>query len=234
MDSYFRNNTQKKISVIIRAAYSLTQQCLKLLLEDDRDLTVTDVVATDAQLIDKVSRNKPDVVFINLTDDESQNVTVLTDLFKVAPQTKVLILTSPDSTLDQTAALKLGVTGIVSANRSPRVLIRAIKQVSEGGVWLNQKIIAQLLDNNNGLDNEKAKRNGFFKDNDLTSRELEVIEMIAQGMNNKDISNKLFISEATVRHHLSSIYSKLNVDDRLNLAIYAFQNGIAQSQSASA
>ena len=136
--------------------------------------------------------------------------------------------------MDQTAALKLGVTGIVSANRSPRVLIRAIKQVSEGGVWLNQKIIAQLLDNNNGLDNEKAKRNGFFKDNDLTSRELEVIEMIAQGMNNKDISNKLFISEATVRHHLSSIYSKLNVDDRLNLAIYAFQNGIAQSQSASA
>lgn len=233
MDSYYRNNSQKEISVIIKASFNVTQQCLKLILEDDIELKVVDVAVNDTQLIDKVSQKKPEIVLIDLTDEENQSVSVLTNLFKTVPHTKVLILTNPNSQLDQTEALKLGVAGIVSANRSPRVLIRAIKQVADGGVWLNQKIIAQLLDNNS--DSEKSKRNSLYNgENDITSREREVIEMISRGMNNKDISNQLFISEATVRHHLSSIYSKLNIDDRLNLAIYAFQNGIAQSQSASA
>ncbi len=234
MDLYFKNGTQKRINVIIKTTDILTRHCLKLVLESDKDLNVADGAATDRQLLEKVSQNTPDIVLINLTDEEPQDVAVITELFKIAPHAKVLILSNPDSLLDQAEALKLGVTGIVSANRSPRVLIRAIKQVSEGGVWLNQKVIAQLLDINQGLDVSKSKRTGFYRENDLTARELEVIEMISCGMNNKDISNKLFISEATVRHHLSSIYGKLNIDDRLNLAIYAFKNGIAQSQSAAA
>ena len=98
-------------------------------------------------------------------------------------------------------------------------------------MWLNQKLLTQLLDNSFNTNVGKSK-NKFVKGNELTNRELEVIEMIALGMNNKIISKKMFISEATVRHHLSSIYGKLNVEDRLNLAIYAYQQRIVQPSLA--
>ena len=232
MDAHIRNDSHKVIKVLIRATYNLVQSYLQLVLESDDELKAIDTASTDAELINKVLHSKPDVILICLVENEGQNIEFLPDLFQVAPQSKVVVLSCPDSLLDQTAALKLGVSGIVGANQNARVLIRAIKQVFDGGVWLNQKMIAQLLRNNHNSDNGKSKRKGLYKNDDLTVRELEVIKMIALGMKNKDISTELLISEATVRHHLSSIYGKLDVDDRLNLAIYAFQQGLIQSQTA--
>jgi len=194
-------------------------------------LRVLDVAGTASELIEKVSRNKPDVVLICLMENEGKNIDLMADLLKVAPQTKAVILSSPNSLLNQPSALKLGVTGIVGTNQSTRILIRAIRQVSEGEVWLNHKVIVQLLDNNfNSTSNGTYKNKGLLRGDDLTKRELEVITMIGLGLNNKEISRKLYIGEATVRHHLSSIYSKLNIKDRLNLAIYAYQQGIVSSQ----
>ena len=164
-------------------------------------------------------------------ENEGKNIGLMIDLLEVAPNIKTVILSSPNNSLDQPSALKLGVTGIVGTNQNTRTLIRAIRQVSEGEIWLNHKVIAQLLDNSfNSTSNGKYKNKGLLRGDDLTKRELEVITMIGLGLNNKEISKKLYIGEATVRHHLSSIYSKLNIKDRLNLAIYAYQQGIASSQ----
>jgi len=230
METFFNNISHRKTKVTILATYALVQSSLKLLLESDRDLSVLDIAGTATELIEKVSQNKPDVVLICLAENEGKNIDLMTDLIKAAPQTKTVILSSPNSSLNQPAALKLGVTGIVGTNQSARVLVRAIRQVSEGEVWLNQKVIAQLLNNSfNSASNGKYKNDGIFKGSDLTKRELEVVRMIGLGLNNKDISKKLYIGEATVRHHLSSIYSKLNVEDRLNLAIYAYRQGIVSS-----
>jgi DNA-binding NarL/FixJ family response regulator len=231
MDTFINNITHRKTKVSVLATYALVRSSLQLLLESDRELTVLDVAGTALELINKVSHNKPDVVLICLMQNEGKNIDLIADLLKVAPQTKAVILSSPNSLLNQPSALKIGVAGIVGTNQSTRVLIRAIRQVSEGEVWLNHKVIAQLLDNSfNSTSKSKYKNKGLLKGDDLTKRELEVITLIGLGLNNKDISRKLYIGEATVRHHLSSIYSKLNIKDRLNLAIYAYQQGIVSSQ----
>ena len=232
MDALFTNiTTRRKTKVTIWATYPLVRHSLQLLLDNDRELCVIDTVGTSLELFEKTSRRNPDVVLVCLMNNESQNIEVLSELRRVAPQSKVVILSSPDSTLDLPSAIKLGVSGIVGSNQHARILTRAIRQVFEGEVWLNQKLLAQLLDNNfkNLNGSKKHSNKGFYSDN-LTSRELEVVAMIGLGMNNKDISKKLFISEATVRHHLSSIYGKLNIDDRLNLAIYAYRHHIVTTE----
>ena len=231
MDTFINNISHRKTRVSVLATYALVRSSLQLLLESDKELTIIDVAGTTSELIEKASHNKPDVVLICLMENEGKNINLIADLFKVAPKTKVIILSSPNSLLDQPSALKLGVTGIIGTNQSTRILIRAIKQVSEGEVWLNHKVIAQLLDKSFDLtSNSKYKNKGLLRGDDLTKRELEVITMIGLGLNNKEISKKLYIGEATVRHHLSSIYSKLHIEDRLNLAIYAHQQGIISSQ----
>ncbi len=231
MDTFINNISHRKTKVSVLATYALVRSSLQLLLESDKELTVLDVAGTTAELIEKVSHNKPDVVLLCLMENEGKNINLMADLLKVAPKTKAIILSSPNSLLDQPSALKLGVTGIVGTNQNTRTLIRAIRQVSEGEIWLNHKVIAQLLDNSfNSTSNGKYKNKGLLRGDDLTKRELEVITMIGLGFNNKEIAKKLYIGEATVRHHLSSIYSKLNIEDRLNLAIYAHQQGIISSR----
>ncbi len=234
MDAFYNNTLRTKTKVSVFATYNLVRSYLRLLLEGDRNLSVLDIVGTADDLIEKVSFNKPDVALICLIENEGKDMQVIEDLRRVAPQVKVVILSNPDSLLDQPAALKLGVTGIVGTNQNARVLTRAIQQVSEGEVWLNQKLIERLLNNNLSADGNGSNRHrGFYKEDNLTNRELDVVRMIGLGLKNKDISEKLFISEATVRHHLSSIYSKLHIEDRLNLAIYAYRQKIVAPQGVS-
>lgn len=227
MDTIFNGISRKKITIAILATYPLVRQSLRLILDSNREFTVSDAVQSTAELLSKVNARSPDIVLLCLMRNEGKNIEILREVNKIAPQSKAVILFSPDSLLDQPAALSLGVAGIIEANQGARALIQAIKQVSEGEVWLNQKLLAQLLDNN--FKSPKTKNaNKYLKADELTRREIEVVGMIGLGMNNKDISKSMFISEATVRHHLSSIYSKLNIEDRLNLAIYAYRRQIVK------
>lgn len=234
MDAFYNNTLRRKTKVSVFATYNLVRNYLRLLIEGDRNLSVLDIVGSADDLIAKISFNKPDVALICMIENEGKDIQIIENLRRAAPQVKVVILSSPDSLLDQPAALKLGVTGIVGTNQNARVLTRAIQQVSEGEVWLNQKLIERLLNNNLSADGNGNNRNrSFYKEDHLTNRELEVVKMIGLGLKNKDISEKLFISEATVRHHLSSIYSKLHIEDRLNLAIYAYRQKIVSPQGVS-
>jgi two-component system response regulator DegU len=220
------NNSRLKTSITILATQTLIRQSLQIVLNEERELKVLDAVSTATDLLEKLKLQKSDVVLLCFMENEGKNIDVINKLYKVAPETKVVILSSPNSFLNQPEALKLGVTGIVGTNQNTRALVRVVKQVAEGEVWLNQKLLSELLDKNFNDGNGNKKRKNFMKGDDLTNREIEVIGMIGLGMNNKDIAKKMFISEATVRHHLSSIYGKLNIEDRLNLAIYAYQQGI--------
>jgi DNA-binding NarL/FixJ family response regulator len=228
MDTVFNGLLRQVTKVTILSTCNLINDCLRSLLEDNRELKVLDVASSNFELIQKISQNIPDVILICLMENEGKNINIIPDIFKVAPQSKVLLLSTPNSLLDQPQALKFGVTGIVGTNQNSRTLIRAITQVSEGEVWLNQKLIAQLLGGDFYVSNGNSKTKGVSVQNELTTREHEVVRLVGMGMNNKEISKKLEITEATVRHHLSSIYSKLYVEDRLNLAIFAYQQGIVQ------
>jgi two-component system response regulator DegU len=212
------------IKVAVLASYALVNKSLQLLIEQSGNkVSVSSIATSGDELIEKVSKTKPDVVLLCLLDEDSEAIELIPKIIEISPDTHVIVLTKPNGRQSPTEVLKRGAMGIVGMNQSANVLIRAIQQVSEGETWLSQKLISQLLGNQSNSKNESEIAP---KSDALTKRELEVISMIGFGMKNKDISKKLFISEATVRHHLSSIYSKLQVDDRLNLVIHAYQNGI--------
>lgn len=224
--------TRKKIEVVVLTKYDLTYNCLKMLVESkNKSIDFVDSVSSTQELLEFVKKTNPDVALFCLAEDELEKVEIIPKLFKVALNTKVIILLPPNSTLDHTKLLKMGVTGIVGSDQREEVLVRAIQQVAEGEVWLNQKVIAQLLDNGVKPSDNNHKQKGLFSNDPLTVREIEVIEEIGKGLTNKEISDQLFISEATVRHHLSSIYGKLQIEDRLNLVIYALQNDILEISS---
>lgn len=224
MDAFFNNISHRKTRISLLATYALTRYSLQSILATERQLSLTDTAENGAELIEKISRSKPDVILICLVENEGDNIDFIADLIEIAPQAKIILLTSPNFLSNQTAASKLGVAAVIEADQTPRTLLRAIRQISAGESWLNEKVIAQFVDTEFGAPASSGTKNKrYFRSDELTDRELEVIRMIGLGLNNRDISKKLHISEPTVRCHLSSIYSKLNVEDRLNLAIYAYR-----------
>lgn len=230
MGSMQTRNGREPIKVGVLASLELVSDYIKALIENDGTLRVVNVAESHSQLLEMASLNPPDVILLCLLEDEGRQIEFISDLLKTAPDVRIVVLSSPNSKLDQPASLKLGVRGIVGTNQSVRVLTRAIQQVFEGDLWLNQKLVDQLLgasESHNGT-HGKGKRTRVH---DLTPRELNIIELVGFGLNNKDIAKRLQISEATVRHHLSSIYSKLHIEDRLNLAIFAYQNEIVRPRA---
>ncbi|MGQ0542997.1 MAG: LuxR C-terminal-related transcriptional regulator [Blastocatellia bacterium] len=218
-------------SVLIFASELLVTQCLKVLLENIRDLTVLGVANTFEGLNASIAGEKPNVILVYVGEDDRGKVDFVRTVAKASPTSKIVLLVSPENKLDQTSALKAGVTGILTTNQGAKVLSRAIQQVASGEVWLNQKLIEQLI-GVNGQRSEKQEFGRPYTTEGLTKREIDVVRLVAIGLNNKNISKNLNISEATVRHHLSSVYSKLHIDDRLNLAIYAFQMKIVEPSAA--
>ena len=224
MDNSYARNGKKPITISVLASLKLVSDYLKALLETDASIKIVNVSEDPETLLQTTSGNPPDIALLCLMEDEGHQISFVSELIAKAPEMKIIVLSSPNSKLDQPASLKLGVRGIVGANQNIRVLKRAIEQVFEGEVWLNQRLMDQLL-NGSASSNGNGSHRGS-RVHELTKREVEIIKLVGVGMNNKAIAKELEISEATVRHHLSSIYSKLHVEDRLNLAIFAYQTGV--------
>ena len=143
----------------------------------------------------------------------------------MAKNARVLVLTGLRGSESQRRAMLAGAMGVVLKDHAAEVLIKAIHKVHQGEVWLDRLTMGSVLDEMTQapeIDPERAKIAS------LTDREREVIALIAEGLKNKEIGKRLFISETTVTHHLSSIFSKLEVTDRLELVIYAFAHKLAK------
>ena len=128
----------------------------------------------------------------------------------------------------QLRAVRMGAMGIVLKTEPASNMVKAIRKVHSGEVWLRRSMLAAVV---TGILRESPTKPAdpeSLKIATLTSRELEVITLIGQGMRNKNIGERLFISETTVRHHLTSIFDKLGIADRLELMIYSYQHGLAR------
>lgn len=219
-----KDNGTRLISLLIHTCSTLDGEALSELAKSKSVLRVTGVSSNPDELVEMVKSKQPDVVLLCNGTENTDLMDLIPLVFKQSPNTKVLILTANDAPFDHLKALKQGATGMVSPDKPIEVLARAIVQVAEGEIWINQKHITQLINPENG-DSDNSLAGGM---QNLTRREIEIIQSISVGMKNKEVAKSLFISEATVRHHLSSIYSKLFVEDRLNLVIFAYQHGLVK------
>ncbi len=222
------NLVKEPIRVLVVARHPMVQEGFKLLIEANREIVVAATRSFEDKFDESEIKTVPDVVvvFLGATD----RVEVISELLHEWPDLRVVVTVASDNLELQATALELGAVGIVHEEQNPNLLIEAIRQTFAGETWLNQVLLNKILQRNRTSNHTNGKRSEKFDPElgfeTLTSREFEVLDLIGNGLKNKQIAERLLISEPTVRCHLSSIYGKLGVDDRLNLVIKAYQRGL--------
>ena len=217
------------IRILIVDDHEIFLAGLRLLLKNEPDLNVIGEARNKAEAFQAV-RNLPDVILLDLDLGAEMATDFLPDLVKAGEPARVLVVTGvPDAEL-HFHAVCLGSIGVVNNLEAPRLLLKAIRNVHEGEVWMNRALVTRAMTHLQMQGLTKADPNRTRISN-LTARELEIITLVGEGRRNKAIAERLFISDKTVRHYMTSIFTKLEVGDRLELMIYAYQHGLARLPS---
>jgi len=244
----------REARILIIEDEEIVREGLSLLVGHQPGFRVVGLASTIKDALAIAGREQPDVALLDIKLGNDDGIDCLPEMQTVSPKTRVLILTGMSDIETHYAAVSNGAMGIVRKIEGPETLVNAIRKVLAGEVWLNGELMTKVL---NDLRQARAdattetsgegdlktgatsaigwrlpvSRRDEYEDVKiarLTDREREVIELVGQGMRNQQIADKLCISVITVRHHLTSIFSKLEVGDRFELAIYSFRNGLAK------
>ena len=200
---------------------------LRMLIEQDQTMTVVAMAGTPAEALLMAERERPDIIVLDLMLGDDNGLEFLPQLCKASPNSRVLVLTGVQATDSHRMAIRRGAMGIVLKQQAAELLLKAIQKVHAGEVWIDRSMMGSVLTDVRNERHEEPDPEAT-KITSLTRREREVIALVSEGLKNKLIGERLFISETTVTHHLSSIFSKLEVSDRLELIIYAFRHGLAK------
>ena len=192
---------------------------LEQLFGGDEGFQVLARVNNGAEAVEAVARHSPDVLVIDLNMPVLNGLGALKQLRARGLSTRVVILTATVEDDDVLEAIRLGVRGVVLKEAAPHLLRDCIRTVHAGGQWLEKDAVARALER---MLQRDAGRVGV----NLTDRELEIVRMVSQGLRNKEVAQKLFISEGTVKIHLHRIYQKLGVDSRMHLSRIAREKGL--------
>lgn len=217
------------IRIVILNHHAIIRAGLRLLVDAHPGMRVVGEAGNNADGLKTVSSQKPDVVLLGLDIDSPLNFDIIPGIIKVCEQARLILVDGANDLQVHQRAIEDGVVGIVQTTQAPETLIKAIQKVNAGEVWLERSLIADIISGRSRK--QPLMSNSAEKDNTnkLSDREKQIIRLIGKGAKNKDISEELCISETTVRHHLTSIYSKLGVSDRLELLVYAHRNGLIHS-----
>lgn len=214
-----------RIRIVLIDDHALVREGVRLLLESQVDLALVGEASHRAEALDLVTREQPDVVLLDLDLGGDDGLELIRELPAVASDTRVLVLTGVRDVAVHREAARRGAAGIVAKEKASSVLITAIRKVHAGELWIDRGMVAAVLrDLRQAREREDPEA---AKIATLTAREREIVALIARGLGTARITERLAISEKTVRNHLVSVYSKLGVSDRLELAIYAARHGLA-------
>ncbi|MBZ2174095.1 response regulator transcription factor [Schnuerera sp. xch1] len=213
-----------KIFVMVVDDHILMREGLKQLLELEEDIEVISQAGNGEEALDKILQDEPDVILLDINMPQMTGIDVLRRMKDLGLNSKVIMLTIHDDREYLFETMKIGANGYVLKDSDADSLIKAIRNVIKGKTYIQPSIASMLVDGMNKDDNEQDDE--VKKIESLTKREYEVLMLIAEGLNNKDIASKLFISEKTVKNHVSSIFKKIEVNDRIQAAIFAFKNNI--------
>src|SRR5262245_34568205 len=204
----------------------MIRTALRLLIERHDRMTIIGEASGRDDAVAVATIEQPDITLINFHLGSPEGFEFIPDLHAAARRTRVLVLTATQDPDIHTRAMLLGAVAVVPKGQAAGVLVKALEKVSDGEAWIDRTTIANVL-------SELSRRNGSTEiDYDaakiasLTKREKEVVSLVCLGLRNKEIGSKLCISVATVRHHLGSIFSKLDISGRLDLMIYAIRHGM--------
>lgn len=193
----------------------------RLLAEDDR-LEVVGQAADAIQAVELAETLKPHLVLMDLKMARTDGIETTRRLLAKQPDLKIVVLTAFEADTYVVQALKAGASGYLLKDESPAAVISAIFAVLAGEKVMGSAVATRVLAMLSGTTNPKAFYDG------LTAREVEILRLLAGGMNNKQIAYQLKISDKTVRNHVSNMYEKLHIYDRAQAALYAVRKGLVE------
>ena len=216
-----------QIRILIVDDQLVVREGLRMLLENQEGMKVVAMAGTRSEALGMIASQPADILILNLELGGYSALSFIPQLREVANNARVLVLTGQRDSETHQKAAQLGAMGVVLKEDAADLLLKAIEKVYQGEAWLDRLTLGNLLWEMSSRDKESLDPQRK-KISSLTDRERQVIALITEGLKNRQIAERLFISPTTVTHHLSSIYSKLGVTDRLELVVYAFANKLAK------
>lgn len=216
----------EKIRVIIADDHSMVRQGLKQIVELEEDLEVIAQASNGDEAVAMAQKYTPDVILMDINMPGMNGIQATNRLKEIGCESRIIVLTIHTDREYLIKTVQNGASGYVLKDADADVLIKAIRSVHAGQTYIQPNMTTELIKEFNRVTSEDVRTK---EDSLLTIREIEVLELIAEGMLNKEIAAKLYISEKTVKNHVSNIFKKLNVSDRTQAAIYAFKHNIKKN-----
>jgi DNA-binding NarL/FixJ family response regulator len=221
-------SADSRIKLIIVDDHTLFREGIKKILALEKDIEIVGEAFDGEEVISVLNHCQPDIMLLDIKMERVNGLQVLPRIVEQFPLLKVIILTAQVTSAESVKAIRDGARGIILKHAASEFLIKGIRKVAEGELWADSSTMTQVVDS---LSRKyRVDRSPEKGRKELSEREIEVVTLVASGHRNKEIANKLFISEQTVKTHLSNIFQKLEVNDRLELALYAMRNGLVERQ----
>ncbi len=217
-----------RVKVALVDDHTLFREGIKKILSLEPDIEIVGEAVDGEEVLLLLNHCRPDVLLLDIKMEKMNGLQILPQIVGQYPQLKVIVLTAQIGQAESVRAIKDGARGIILKHAASEFLIKGIRKVFDGELWADTSTMTRVVESLSSK--YRGERDSERDRKELSHREREVVGLVASGHRNKEIANKLFISEQTVKTHLSNIFQKLEINDRLELALYAMRNGLADSQ----
>lgn len=209
------------IRVLVVDDHPVVRRGIKSLLAEEEDIEVVGEAANGKDALKQVEKLHPDVVLMDLVMPEMNGVEAIQHISAAQPDVRILVMTSFAADDKVFPSIKAGALGYLLKDSDPEDLVRMIHQVYRGELSIHPTIARKVIQELNRPAEEP------LTPDPLTAREIEILQLLAQGVENKEIARRLVVREATVRTHVSNILSKLHLANRVQVTLYALRKGLS-------
>lgn len=221
------------LSVLLADDQAMVRAGIRLILESDPGIRVVGEAGNGAEAIALAARGRPEIVLMDIQMPVMDGVEATRRLLRAGPEgphrLKVIILTTFERDEYVFEALRAGASGFLLKNAPPEELIAAVRTVADGGALLAPSVTRRVIEEFATVVRRPSRADELAR---LTEREREVLRLLARGLSNAEMAATLFLGEATVKSHVSSILGKLELRDRVQAVVFAYEAGVAGTQPA--
>ncbi len=217
----------KKLKVLLADDHTLFREGMRQLLEMERDIEVVGEACDGVEVLSRARDLAPDVILMDINMPVVNGVAALSQILAERPETGVIVLTMFREDQYVFDAMRAGARGYLLKDAKPADLIFAIRMVARGASLIDPRMTTTVLKEFRRLASQVEPDQGV---GGLTPKELDILKLLAMGLSNKEIGRRLCLAEKTVKNYLSTIFQKLQINDRVQAAIYALRHGLLAEQ----
>lgn len=219
-----------KVRLLIADDHPIFRDGLRRVLDDEPDFRVVGEAADGLQAAKLASELKPDVLLLDLAMPVAPGMETLRMLAASAPELRTIVLTASIDTGEMIEAIQLGARGVMLKGSTSAMLCEGIRNVVQGRFWVGHEMVSDLVEALRRLIPPPADSPPPQKDFGLSAREMQMLTAIVGGYANKEIALKFSLSEHTVKHHITSLFDKLGVSNRVELALFAISHRLVKDE----